>query len=224
MLRSLVQNIFLCLGIIKRRLYNIMRTDNRFDWPNLMPAVVDAINRRPVYGDYFPAQAKSRLDDLKILNAKSKALKYDWKSDEFNWRSWRENQEKFDKSRARLKPGAFVYVTRSKSFKDKSFNDQTKGQIFIIQRVDARYANQPHLYVLVDLKKDRIPGYFYAKELIWSPEPNWKTFWKIQSVNKNRPKVIDGVPHYEVKFRNYPSKFNLFLTESEIVKGKFDKH
>jgi hypothetical protein len=57
---------------------------------------------------------------------------------------------------------------------------QVTGQIYIVDRVDARYDDQPVLYHLRDLMDDKIPGSYYREQLVKTEKPDFNNFFTIR--------------------------------------------
>jgi len=75
---------------------------------------------------------------------------------------------------------------------------------------------EPVLYELIDLKKAAVPGKYYKQQLTKSPPPKEVEYFFIESVLKQ--KKIRGKLYYLVKYLYYPSKFNRWLPEENVVR------
>jgi aspartate/methionine/tyrosine aminotransferase len=68
-----------------------------------------------------------------VLKAKSKALGFDWKDE--NWRVWRMNQKRYEEdSSEKLQRGSYVLIRLPKNPLGKGYDLQTSKQLYQIQR------------------------------------------------------------------------------------------
>jgi hypothetical protein len=77
---------------------------------------------------------------------------------------------------------------------------------------------KPPLFQLIDLLKDPVDGHFYREQLTLAPKPDYKKdFFAIEkilkTVQRNKKKF------YLVKYLYYPSKFNQFIPEENLIVG-----
>jgi hypothetical protein len=66
--------------------------------------------------------------------------------------------------------------------------------------------------------KDPVPGHFYQEQLTVAPSPDYKKdFFEVEKIIAS--KTIKKKKFYLVKFLYYPSKFNEFVSEENLIKG-----
>jgi AAA+ superfamily predicted ATPase len=71
------------------------------------------------------------------------------------------------------------------------------------------------LYLLKDLLKDPVPGFFYREQLVKSPAPNEDSdFFFVEKVLKK--KRMNKKIYYLVKYLYYPDKFNQWIPEENF--------
>lgn len=88
--------------------------------------------------------------------------------------------------------------------------------MFQISKIDATI--NPPLFSLIDLMKDKVPGKFYKEQLLPTEKPDFKNnFFEIEKVLKE--KTTRGKKFYLVKFMYYPSKFNEYIPEENMLFG-----
>lgn len=75
----------------------------------------------------------------------------------------------------------------------------------------------PPLYELVDLQKTKVRGKFYREELTKSPPPKPSDYFFVEKILKTRK--IKGQKQFLVKFLYYPSKFNKWITEENLIRN-----
>lgn len=76
----------------------------------------------------------------------------------------------------------------------------------------------PPLYVLQDLMKDSVPGFYYATQLTKSPPPSDEDYFVVENILKQ--KIVKGEKYFLVKYLYYPSKFNQWVKESNVKFGE----
>lgn len=130
------------------------------------------------------------------------------------------NQTNYLANKKKLQAGDFVYAN---SFPDSAFSksyDVQRGEIFIVDYVSAEVS--PPLYFLKDLAKHKLENKsFYRSQLIKTKDPENKYFdieKKLGSRTNSK-----GVKEIFVKFLYYPNKFNKWVEESQVKRGKKKK-
>ena len=117
--------------LIKRRLYMMMRSEVSTDWPQFLPLVVDALNKKPIkfLGNISPAEINSELDDVKIRDAQqqNKTTVYQ----EPTWKEQNKSQENYPRSANAFQIGQHVYLDKKTEVFDKSFFAQVKINVLV---------------------------------------------------------------------------------------------
>jgi hypothetical protein len=77
---------------------------------------------------------------------------------------------------------------------------------------------KPPLFSLVDLLKDPVEGFYYREQLTLAPKPDYKNDFfavekVIKTITRNKKKI------FLVKYLYYPSKFNQFIPEENMIIG-----
>jgi len=107
---------------VKKRLWMLMRSKLTNNWPKYLPAVVWALNQRPLkrIGYLKPADINSELDDIKVQEALA-----EHKIEPFNqpdWRTQEKNQADYENSsKNSLQVGTYVYADEKQRVFNKSF-------------------------------------------------------------------------------------------------------
>lgn len=100
--------------------------------------------------------------------------------------------------------GAIVRIAYDKDKFDKSYFSTFTDQTAVVDRV----INKPKpMYSLLDFRKKEIPRHFYKNELQPIPEPSYR----VEKVLRTRKR--NGKTEYYVKFLNYPSSENSWVTD-----------
>ena len=96
-----------------------------------------------------------------------------------------------------------------------------KGQIMIIDRVDAR--QMPTIFFLKDLKNDKVRGSWQKEELVLANKPQKDDTFILRTVGKEIKQIkVKGEsksePHVYVSYLFYPRKFNEWIPLKNIKK------
>ncbi len=194
------------IQIVKRRLFRLLRTLRKENWPDYLESVVKAINNSPniAIGFLRPSEIKAPEDDPKV--DKAKGLKED-----VSFQDQEEKQKKYERNSSLLQKGDHVHADFGPSVFAKGF-DSPNYQLYKISRVDA--GKFPVLFKLEDLAKDPVPGYFYKEQLTKALPPKDGTF-RVEKIIKEE--LRKGKPYVYVKYHHYPNKFNQWIPKSNFV-------
>jgi len=89
--------------------------------------------------------------------------------------------------------------------------------LFQISEVFAQ--KSPVLFTLIDLLGEKVPGYFYAKELTKSKDLNYETdYFFVEKILKR--KTVKKEKYCLVKYLFYSNKFNEWVKEKDIKFGE----
>lgn len=91
-----------------------------------------------------------------------------------------------------------------------------RGQVFKVEKVLSEV--NPPLYQLVDLMADPVKGNFYSEQLLKTNVPGDRDLFEIEKVLKT--KTVKGKKFLLVKYLYYPSKFNQYVSEENLVIGQ----
>ena len=89
-----------------------------------------------------------------------------------------------------------------------------RGQVYQISEILAKQL--PVLYKLKDLMGDQISGNYYRQELIQTEKPEVFKIERILCKKKTKGNKFQ----YLVKWLYYGNKFNSYVSENDIIKGK----
>jgi len=73
----------------------------------------------------------------------------------------------------------------------------------------------PVLYKLSDLMHEDLPGFYYKEQLTVTSEPKEDRLFEVEEVLKT--KSVKKKKWFYCKFLFYPSKFNLWIPEENMV-------
>ena len=107
-------------------------------------------------------------------------------------------------TKPKAKEGDIVRIAYDKGKFDKSYFSTFTDQTAVVDKVIEK---PKPLYSLVDYKNDTIPRHFYKEELQPIPEPSYR----IEKILRQRER--DGKTEYFVKFLNYPSSENAWVSD-----------
>ena len=119
--------------------------------------------------------------------------------------------EKPKKIKFKFEVGQYVRYSFLKKPFDKSYEEQWSSELF---KITKRLYTNPPTYKLSDYKGEKIIGSAYEYEIqhvIKSPD----TLWKIDKVLNER-KGKDGKLYYLVSWKNWPKKYNSWVSEDDI--------
>ena len=193
-------------------MYRLLREKRVEDWPTYVEEIVNSINNTPkeAIGFLKPAEITSTLQDDEINEARKKA---GFKDPE-HWPQWIQNQKAYEESTNPLQKNSYVYVKFSKNRMFKGYDLQA-GAIFKIDRVDARYKDQPVIFFLKDLMGEKLPGSFYKEELTLTEKPSKNEFFTVEKILKT--KKVKNKKYFLVKYLFYPNKYNTWVSEDDLV-------
>ena len=112
-------------------------------------------------------------------------------------------------SKAKLKPGDKVRISRMKSTFEKGYLPNWSEELYIVNKVQKTI---PVTYKVKNLLDEEIEGSFYEKEL----QKSFQEVYRIEKVI--RKKKIDGVEHGLVKWSGYNEKHNQWIPVKELEK------
>ena len=73
------------------------------------------------------------------------------------------------------------------------------------------------LYSLIELQKEPIVGYFYAKQLTKTDKPKDRSYFFIDKILGH--KVVKNKKKFLCKFLYYDNRFNEYVLESDITQN-----
>ena len=117
-----------------------------------------------------------------------------------------------NKSIYRYKVGDRVKLLAEKKPFDRAYNPRFTTEVFTI--TDRRVQDNVPMYSVKDELNERIVGRFYEPELtsvVYNPDKSYK----IEKVLKRR--TINGVKQAFVKWLNYPSRYNSWVSDIEYI-------
>ena len=160
-------------------------------------------------GGLQPSIIKSPLDDPLI----DKAIGY---PEDVSFEQQQQNQLAYEQNpKEKLQVNSYVYVDFPRKPLTKSFFSK-RYQLFKIALVDA--GKSIVLYRIKDLMDEWQKGYFYKEQLTATEPPNDEDFFKVDKVI--RQKKVRGKTQYLVSYLHYPSKFNSWVKEEDLIEGK----
>ncbi len=195
--------------LVKRRLYRLLRSLLTRDWPKYLPFIVTNLNNTPNagIGGMKPSEINTRNDTPKI----DKTIGY---NPDVTFETQALNQKRYEKNvQEPLQVNSYVYVDFAPSPLEKSF-DSRYYQLFKIKRIDA--GKSPVLYQIKDLSGKTQPGFFYREQLLKTERPRRGKYFRVEKI-LSEEKRKNGT-YYHVKFLHYPSKFNRWLPETNLLK------
>lgn len=208
------------IGIIKRRLYRLLRTKVTNDWVEYLPGIVRHYNATPKYsiGNVRPVDITSPEDDPKIDAAlKREGRLYKPPSRE----QMLANQRAYEKDEKKLQVGQYVYVDfKEHPFFSKAY-DLKRKQIYKIYQI--RNLVNPPLYYVEDLQGVKEPASFYAEQLRPTRKPEDTDLWDVEKVLSSR-KRKDGKTELLIRWLGYPAKFDSWIPEEQLHKPVPPKH
>ncbi len=197
------------IKIVKTRLYRICRSLMTKKWPDYLNDVVKAVNETPIPGskNVRPSQFTSPKDNT-LLSVK----------EDVPYTTQKKNQLMYKNKKNKLQAGDYCFAdfpTSSGTF-SKGY-DTKQQQVFKIKRVLA--GKNPPLFKIADLMGDELDNYYYESQLTKIYEKDIEgNFFKIEKIL--RKKRIGKKWHYLVRFQHYPPKFDIWLSEDNILQGK----
>ena len=188
---------------LKRKLLQYMNEKNTYKWVDVLPDVVNAYNNS--YHSVIkmtPAQAQS-ADQYRV-----------WANQYFS-----KPKETKPVSRPKRKKTPFTFnvgdrvklVGIKKPF-DREYDEKYTTEIFTI--TNRRMQGNIPSYTVKDELNEEIVGWFYPQELLRVFVPDDKKY-KIEKVLKKRRRA--GRNELLVKWRNWPDKFNSWVSEVEYL-------
>lgn len=179
------------LKTIKTRMWRYFTYKNTFRYIDILQALMRAYNHT-VHSSIKMAPVK--VDDENILKV---------------WRALYSKKNKY--VAPKMKVGDTVRISREKKHFAKGYESNWTEEIFTVSRV---IKHPCPVYELKDLAGEVIDGAFYEQELQKVIVPKNRTY-KIEEIvemkgSGSSKKVL-------VKWKGYPSKFNSWVSASEIV-------
>ena len=121
--------------------------------------------------------------------------------------------DKTDKPKNNYKVGDNVRLKYDLSILDKSYYPLWTDQIYTIIKVLNKH-DKPQ-YIIDD---DKIGSRRFYKEDLQKVDRSQNTLYRVEKVIKTR--IINNKKEYYVKWLNYPSKYNSWILETDVVKLK----
>ena len=88
----------------------------------------------------------------------------------------------------------------------------------MFQISEIRAEEDPVMYKVIDLMKDKVDGLFYREQLTKSPAPAESDYFFVEKILGK--KKIKGVEHFLVKYLYYPDKFNQYVPKTNFKTSK----
>ena len=178
---------------IKTKLYRYFTYKNTHAY---LPVLKDILH---AYNNTFHRSIKRKPSEVNNANARDV------------WRTlYLKRSTKRPRKSDRFKIGDTVRVTRLKFLFEKGYTKNWSGEIFTIKR---RVIGSPPLYIIKDHAGEQIEGTFYEDELQKVSVENDKLY-QIERIVSERGK--GKRKEYLVKYLDYPSKFNEWISRSQI--------
>lgn len=174
---------------LKSRLWRYFTYTKTFNWLNVLPSIVKAINSS------YNRSIKARPIDMS-------------KEDEL--RVWSEQHNAKSNVKQKLNKGDYVRISKYKTVFEKGYLPNFTSEIFVIVKVLKRI---PTVYVIEDLNGETVDGTFYEQELVKVPDT--KNIYEIEKIVKSRHR--HGIKEVLIKWKNFSNKFNEWLPESELI-------
>lgn len=122
---------------------------------------------------------------------------------------WRLYPPVIDKQRSSLKRGQFVRISKNKLAFEKGYGGSWSGEIYRVTEVKETL---PPVYEIEDMNGEKITGTFYENELQRVEKPKTYKIEKILRTKRSGNKKL-----FFVKWRGYPSSFNVWISEKDLV-------
>ena len=129
---------------------------------------------------------------------------------------WLKNEDAADSKRkkvAKYKLGDYVRLHKEKGTFAKGYLPNWTEEIFTVSRVMTDQSLVK--YRVKDYDGNEVEGAFYEQELNHVTKPET---YRIEEVIKTR-KIKGGKKEYLVKWLGYPSSFNSWVSEEQVVKN-----
>lgn len=110
------------------------------------------------------------------------------------------------------KNGDMVRITKWKGAFDKGYQQNWTDEHFLVND-HIPSSDREYVYKLRDYKHEPVEGTFYAKEI----QPIKKNAYYVESIVKERKSKRGAGKEYLVKWKGWPSEFNTWLSEEEIL-------
>ena len=113
------------IGLVKKKLYNMLRSELSQDWPHYLRISINALNNRHIQslGGIKPADVNSSLDDVKIRRAQKNHQIFPYKEPNYAQQNLSQKSYASDETKT-FKVGSYVYIDRKPSKFDKSYDLQ----------------------------------------------------------------------------------------------------
>jgi hypothetical protein len=109
----------------------------------------------------------------------------------------------------KFKVGESVRISRSKMVFEKGYEKNWTREIFFIHQ---RIARHPPVYQVADANGEVIKGTFYEQELQKVKKPD---YYQVEKILKKRK--VNGKTQYFVKFKDYPTQFNAWVSDLKKI-------
>ena len=118
--------------------------------------------------------------------------------------SYAEYNEDFNKKDHKFKVGDHVRASEYKNIFAKGYTPNWLQEVFVISKIKSTV---PWTYVISDLKREKITGSFYEKEL---KKSNQKELRKEKLIRRKGDKL-------HVKWKGYDNRFNSWIDKKDLV-------
>ena len=192
---------------LKQKLYRYMSHYNTHSYINVLQDIVSSINvspNRSLKNKHLTPEKLHKIKDNEFLQKQFKNMFY--------------INEKTIKNPQLFNIGDIVRIPRADYTQSPFFKKyKVLNSLELFKVIDVKKDRFPYLYILEDLGKERVKGSFYKNELTKS---RLKNFYPIE-VLKSRFKK--NKKQYFVTWVGYPSKFNQWVLEKDIVEYNVKK-
>jgi len=115
------------IGMIKRKLYSMLRSESSQDWPHFLNLTLTSLNSRHVksLGGVMPREINSSQDDVKIRDAQTQNHVIPFKEPDYAQQN-KNQREYFSNKKEIFKVGTYVYIDRKPSKFEKSYDLQVR--------------------------------------------------------------------------------------------------
>ena len=186
---------------LKSKLYRYMSHHNTQKYIDILPDIIESYNNS--FHRNLPNQ-QTPLQIHKLTNPKT--------IDRVFFKMYKTPLIPKRKLSSSLTIGEYVRISDEKKnhvFR-RGYTIQNTIEIFKIQKVDS--SQNPTVYYLEDLNKEPIIGVFYREELIPTHLP------EVFHIEILKTKIVSGHKKYFVQWLGYPSTFNTWIDETQLVK------
>ena len=216
-----IKVLLLFAGVVKRRIYKIMRLRKTDNWIEPLQEVTKSLNEmsRPQLGLEKAESIHSLVDEPRIRVARKRyaeTLSARQKKKLFPpYPTWKEMQKNSQATESLFKVGDYCYLDNlRKSALSKSYHPQ-RLQIYLVTKVFRSII--PHQFELYNLLGEKKKGTYYAAQMRkTTSDPADRKYWSISKVV--RRKQIEKKVLFQCRYEGYGRKFDELLPASRIPK------